>query len=411
MSNKNIGPIVFMVSLCLIIVYAPLVRGAVRIWSFAPIALFITALTMLWAWQMNNNGNPRPLYKGKDRAGMLFGVFIVLAALSCVFSINRHDSFFTLLGLMAYGATYWMVVYYYGRVLRRAVIGAVIAAGTVLSLYGLLQYFDIFPHSWWIPENFLAATFVNHNHFAGFLELVLPVAIAGIIYYGKDRLSARLLMAGPVIVMAAAFLFTQSRGAWLSLAATLFVMALALIARRRFRKEGTVLLIAMLVFIMGSLYLTKGAVSQRIDTLSNIGSGETSWSMREMIWRGTVRMIADNSLTGTGIGTYYRAYPRYRVDNVRARVYFAHNDYLHMAAEMGIAALVVLLAMIAVIVFEGVACNDLIIFGCAMGCLSLALHGLVDFNFHIPANMLLFVVYAAMIAGESRKEGHVTRKG
>ena len=33
----------------------------------------------------------------------------------------------------------------------------------------------------------------------------------------------------------------------------------------------------------------------------------------------------------------------------------------------------------------------------AMGALSLSLHGLVDFNFHIPANMLLFTVYLAIV--------------
>jgi hypothetical protein len=35
--------------------------------------------------------------------------------------------------------------------------------------------------------------------------------------------------------------------------------------------------------------------------------------------------------------------------------------------------------------------------GCAVGILSLTLHGLVDFNFHILANMLLFVIYMAFI--------------
>jgi len=39
-------------------------------------------------------------------------------------------------------------------------------------------------------------------------------------------------------------------------------------------------------------------------------------------------------------------------------------------------------------------------FGCAIGVLSLAIHGLVDFNFHISANMIVFVLWIAIVIGE-----------
>jgi len=42
------------------------------------------------------------------------------------------------------------------------------------------------------------------------------------------------------------------------------------------------------------------------------------------------------------------------------------------------------------------------VLGCAIGVLSMALHGLVDFNFHIPANMILFTIYAAIIMAEGK---------
>jgi hypothetical protein len=42
--------------------------------------------------------------------------------------------------------------------------------------------------------------------------------------------------------------------------------------------------------------------------------------------------------------------------------------------------------------------------GCAIGILSLSLHGLIDFNFHIPANMLLFSVYAGLIMAPAKED-------
>jgi hypothetical protein len=64
-----------------------------------------------------------------------------------------------------------------------------IILGSFLSAFGILQYLDLFGHSWWIPQEFLSATFVNHNHFAGLLELIIPVTVAAFlgIVYGRHR--------------------------------------------------------------------------------------------------------------------------------------------------------------------------------------------------------------------------------
>jgi hypothetical protein len=40
----------------------------------------------------------------------------------------------------------------------------------------------------------------------------------------------------------------------------------------------------------------------------------------------------------------------------------------------------------------------------AIGVFSLVLHGLTDFNFHIPANMLLFSVYAGLIMAPAKED-------
>ena len=46
--------------------------------------------------------------------------------------------------------------------------------------------------------------------------------------------------------------------------------------------------------------------------------------------------------TGTGIGTFIWAFSAYRPEGLQAQANFAHNDYLHMASEMGVASLVFL---------------------------------------------------------------------
>ncbi|MDD5423398.1 MAG: hypothetical protein PHT32_08305, partial [Candidatus Omnitrophica bacterium] len=68
--------------------------------------------------------------------------------------------------------------------------------------------------------------------------------------------------------------------------------------------------------------------------------------------------------------------------------------------EMGLLAPFLMLWIFVVIIKAGFTKegrNSLRSVGCAVGVLSMALHGMIDFNFHIPANMLLFTVYAAII--------------
>ena len=66
---------------------------------------------------------------------------------------------------------------------------------------------------------------------------------------------------------------------------------------------------------------------------------ETSLTTRIAIWKGTLKAIKNNILTGNGIGTFVWFFPKYRPKTLHStRPHFAYNEYLHMAAEMGLLA-------------------------------------------------------------------------
>jgi hypothetical protein len=64
----------------------------------------------------------------------------------------------------------------YGRRNRRFLIYCAIFSGAGLSIYALAQYINMLPHGGG-SRKVHGATYVNHNHFAGYLELVIPVTI------------------------------------------------------------------------------------------------------------------------------------------------------------------------------------------------------------------------------------------
>lgn len=386
------------------LIFSPLARGAVRMWSMTIVMLIELILIFAWLWKANNSDR----YEFKKTAiDVPLAVFALLAAVSFIFSVYKHDSFYALLRLLGYIGIYYLVVNEFDHAMRRYVMMLAVCIGTALSIYGLLQYFGIFSHDWWVPKEFLSATYVNHNHFAGYLELAMPLAIGLLMGPAGQAQGRRFILIAALAVMAGAFILTQSRGAWLSLVASFLIMAAVLIKRKKINIQAIFMVFLVVIIAVSFIYFGRDIITSRIDSVAIAQGEEASFATRIKIWQGTIDLIRANPIIGVGIGDFIWAFPRYRPEGLNVQANFAHNDYLETAAEMGIPALFVMLWLLVSIIATAIKrCDsDPVKIGCVMGLLSLSLHGLVDFNFHIPANMLLFTICAAIAMGSLRHDG------
>lgn len=388
----------------MILIFTPLARGTVRVWSTTPVLLIEFTLIFLWLFRLNNASGLSPQFK-RTKLDKPIMLFLILAVTSFVFSTYKHDSFFALVRLLSYVGIFYLVLNNFNFDMFRCIFGIVICIGTGISIYGFLQYFGILNHSWWIPKEFLASTFVNHNHFAGYLELVIPMTLGILLERKKKTLVFKLGLIASLIIMTAVFIFTQSRGGWICLGISLFIMNIFLIKERRLKKSSLLLFLLISAVVLSFVYFNREEIPARIETVTNIS--ETSIQTRIKIWQGTLMMIKDNPILGTGIGTYDWAFYRYRPTGLNIRAGYAHNEYLNMAAEMGILAPFIMLWLFALVISSALKRKTFKAqkLGCAMGILSLSLHGFVDFNFHILANMLLFTLYMAFVTLESEEKG------
>lgn len=390
-----------------LLIFAPLCRGAVRLWSITPVLLVIYSLVFLWFWRLNNH-RETIVSLIRSPLDLLIFLFGVLAVISSIFSIDHHNSFYTLLRLLGFVGFYYLVLNNFDSKMRNRLLGVVLGLATALSLYGLLQYFGIFGHSWWFPENFLAATYVNHNHFAGFLELVIPVALGILASCPSGRFYLRLGLACALAVLSAAFILTQSRAGWLSLGVALSVMVFILAQKAGQRKKNLFVFCLIGVVIFGFLYIQRGTLLKRVKETTALSAPEKdpSFETRLKIWQASLKMVGDRPWAGFGLGAFDAGFYPYRPEALDTRPVYAHNDYLHMAAEMGVLAPLLMIGILFVLLKTGLRRGaDFITLGCTAGVLSLAFHGLADFNFHIPANMLLLTVYAAFIMSTHRGQG------
>jgi O-antigen ligase len=243
-------------------------------------------------------------------------------------------------------------------------------------------------------------TWVNRDHFAGFLEMCLPLAVMyGVSIAGRTLVPA--LKACALLALAAlilvAILCSLSRMGLVAALTSLFVIgALALGSRWLVLASLAALSLSAFVFLPGDALIDRFAQLASTDSITS--------DMRVGMWTGTLHLIRAFPLFGCGLGAYESCFARYQTVAPMNTIDFAHNDYLQFMAELGIIAFLLGLAF-AVRLFvrtvrtatSGDSSRDrrLVAMACAGSFTAIALHSLVDFNLYIPANAMLL----AWIAG------------
>jgi hypothetical protein len=141
------------------------------------------------------------------------------------------------------------------------------------------------------------------------------------------------------------------------------------------------------------------------------GKGLTD-DLRWSIYSGTVQGIYEFFPIGSGFGTYPAVFRRFQPGDVPEFVNHAHNDYLEWLFEGGLVAALVMLACLALYLLRWLRvwpreqrCTPYCFMRIAagIGLLMMMLHGLVDFNLHIPANAVFFAFLAGVFFHQARQ--------
>ena len=273
--------------------------------------------------------------------------------------------------------------------------------------------------------------FINRNHFAGWMLMVLPV-VAGY-SFGLVRRSANadvtgiggwmrwsgsvegnryILVSSSLLVMGVALVLTQSRSGIASLAVSFAVLGSFILANVRGRWR--VVAVTYLAVILASAVIWAGAdlVTARFGRSSSEINGRLS------AWRDTVRIVRDFPIFGAGVGAYGQAMLVYQTGGRELMYAEAHNDYLELLAEGGLLMAGPVLALVA-IAAAGVrhrlrpGRDDVLTFwvrrGAIAGLAGAAAQSMVEFSLQMPGNAILFVVLAAIALHRSRQLTHAHR--
>jgi len=246
--------------------------------------------------------------------------------------------------------------------------------------------------------------YANRNHFAGFAELILPLALVPLVL-GRVRRERWPVVGLFAVIPIGALFLSASRGGIAGFAVELGLLALLMIRRRTLGKQllaaGTVLLTALLLVS----WLGVGQILQRFSSLQSL---EVTTAKRVSMMRDTWRIFLDHPLTGTGLGTLQVVFPPYETLYDGKIVNHSHNDYLEALAETGLLGGLCCAWFLGVLLSESLRrlrelnnsfAGTLQVSG-LIACTGLLVHSLVDFNFHIPANAILFFLMAHLATAE-----------
>lgn len=345
-----------------------------------------------------------------------------VAAKWTTLSIYPHATVVALFKLLAYcGAFILAAVAYETQRRRSRLIRALIILGCAEAVYGLIQYLagfqQIFTYVKRAYTSDATGTYINRNHFAGFLELVVPLLVAQIFYFqqsgasqglqgtpqrGRSRsweMRAQLVVyVFLVAVLLMAVFFSRSRMGILSVVFSLLLMGLwgQIKARGRGWRQLT-------VFILGvaaayAIWIGVGPVLERYEALEQAGHLDTEG--RVLIWKADLNQIRDFPVLGTGLGTFDIAYRRYQRDLTDFFVDHAHSDYLEFTSDLGLVGALslflpifyLLIKMLRAFVTEPSRYRRSVLLGCAGSIFAMLIHTAADFNLQIPANALVFAL-------------------
>jgi O-antigen ligase len=406
---------------CGVLLLAPLAFGAVEPWSIFALEACSMLLLALWVsrqWINHElNLSDHPLYRPM---AAFFALLLVQWTLGT--TAYRHVTYAHLLLYAAYG----MLVFVVTQTLRRSSQFELMAKlfsgyGGVVAGFAMLQGLAPNGKLYWIfpleQGGFIYGPYVNHNHYAGLMEMLLPFPLVLAASRFTDGIR-KLVVAGIAALMAGSIFLSGSRGGMVAFVAQMLVLGVLLVRKREGSWKQPLMLGAFLAMVivflvwMGSNEVTHRLISIHSEAREEIGGGT-----RISIDRDCLRMFAKRPFLGWGLGTFPIVYPGFRSFYTTFFVNQAHNDYLQLLVETGVAGFSIAVWFM-VLVFRRAAgklknwtdtASGALTVAALLGCVGILVHSFLDFNLQIPANAALFYVLCAIAAAAPLQESQRRR--
>jgi O-antigen ligase len=441
------GSVIFFL-LTAMMVFSVVAFGAVDAWAFGVLSVCASAIVVLWlvdSWKkkefrFNSSALQLPLFgliliglvqllplRGLADAGELLSVPTVSAL-----SLDPYLTRLFLIRLFVYIVFFAAALTFINSQKRlRQMVLTIIIFGAVMAFVGILQRLaspDAIYGVRLTPQAIPFASFVNQHHFAAFMNMTIGLTF-GLLFGKATKKDKKPLLLIAAFLMLLTVIFTGSRGGFLSFLA---ISGVFLLPKLLFRKSAVeteenlepkgfqnklviisgiltvgILLVGTILFLGGDQSLLRGIGLQ--ENQADISNG------RLHFWYIAVQIFFDYPILGAGLDAFGAAFSRYDTWNGMWRVEQAHNDYLQILADAGLAGFVCVAAFIYLLFKKSLPnVNDYsdsfrrsVAMGALAGCFGILIHSFFDFPLRTPSNGFFFLTLAALatiLIGEKKRK-------
>ena len=397
------------------LLFSALATGAVRTLEFAIVETLVATAGILWLVRIWVDPNHKRLLLPPVVWPML--LFLGYAAFHYMQADVEYTARREVLRLVLYALLFLVVLNNLHKSdCTQLVLYVMLMGGTGIAIYGLVQVIAGSESVWHFtrPSQYTgrgSGTFINPNHFAGFLGMLLPLCLASVLT-GRISQPMRILLGYSALMLLGGVAVSMSRGAWISTALMLLSLVVILGLRKQFRLKGIILTCVVLGII--SLFFVKSDFAQsRISRVSTPGTPEHVGS-RTQLWSAAANVWKEEKLLGVGPAHFDHRFPEHRPTNLQSRPVRVHNDYLNLLVDWGLIGLLLAGVWLGTLTFVIIrswkysqrTSSDLsaktsnraaFVLGSTLGLGALGLHSFVDFNLHIPSNAMLATTLAALL--------------
>lgn len=394
-----------------LLLFGPLAFGGVESWAIFMLEAGSIFLFALWAFRQAVTSELQITGSTVFLPMLAFGALI---SFQLVFHQTAYRAA-TVATLLLYGS-YGLLCFLMVQSLRRSWQSRTLLAGfslygIVIATFALIQGITSNGKLYWVKTprlgGWIYGPYVNHNHYAGLMEMLTPFALVMFLSpcVRRPHKAMAALAAG---IMASTIFISGSRGGMLAFAVQMAVLVAVLISRRN---SGT-LALAVGTFLLFAFALLAWLGSQElVDRMTSIPvemRTELSGGTRLSIDRDCFRMFLRKPVTGWGLGVFPEVYPQFRSFYTSLLIDKVHNDYLQLLVETGAIGLLVIIWFLLSAAHGAIRKlkfwpSDLtadLALAAMLGISGILAHSLVDFNLQIPANAALFFVLCAMLGME-----------
>ena len=274
---------------------------------------------------------------------------------------------------------------------RRRFLDTLLYFAFVLSVVSVVQYFSWDGRIFWIFPTYDSAVlgpFLNRDHYAAFMEMILPLAIVRTLSGGPRSLRFAVISAA----MYASVIAGASRAGALLTTGEIIVIPVILWARGHLGRDklrAATMNVCLLAFVFVAV-VGWAVVWSRFEDPDPLKG-------RREILADTISMVRAKPYFGFGLGTFRTAYPAYGSLDFGAVVNHAHNDWAEWAADGGIPFCLLLVS----IAIWSLPKAFKTVWG--IGLIAVFVHGGVDFPLQKPMLELWQFVLLGVLAAECRK--------